>query len=76
MNCEYCGCLLPDEYHPNCKQCGGPRKAGVPWEDEFKDANGIDHMALEEAARYAALTWDPADNMFTRLRSAPTIGDE
>jgi len=25
--CEYCGCLLPDEYHPNCKQCGGPRKA-------------------------------------------------
>ena len=27
MNCGYCGCLLPDEYHPNCKQCGGPRKA-------------------------------------------------
>ena len=27
MNCSYCGCLLPDEYHPNCKQCGGPRKA-------------------------------------------------
>ena len=27
MNCEYCGCLLPDEWHPNCKQCGGPRKA-------------------------------------------------
>ena len=27
MNCTYCGCLLPDEYHPNCKQCGGPRKA-------------------------------------------------
>ena len=26
MNCSYCGCLLPDEYHPNCKQCGGPRK--------------------------------------------------
>ena len=26
MNCEHCGCLLPDEYHPNCKQCGGWRK--------------------------------------------------
>ena len=29
MNCGYCGCLLPDEYHPNCKQCGGPRKAAL-----------------------------------------------
>ena len=27
--CEYCGCALPPEYHPNCKVCGGPRKAAT-----------------------------------------------
>jgi len=26
MNCDYCGCLLPKEYTPNCRQCGAPRK--------------------------------------------------
>lgn len=27
MNCDYCGCLLPKEYTPNCRQCGAPRQA-------------------------------------------------
>ena len=36
MNCGYCGCLLPDEYHPNCKVCGGPRKAAK--DSGFADA--------------------------------------
>lgn len=48
MNCEYCACALPDEWHPNCKQCGAPRKG-----------RDIDTLALR-----VAQAWDPADNIF------------
>ena len=26
MNCGYCGCILPRQYAPNCRECGAPRK--------------------------------------------------
>ena len=48
MNCEYCGCLLSDEWHPNCKQCGGPRKAAREDTPGAGIIEGIDGSVLLE----------------------------
>ena len=67
MNCSYCGCLLPDEYHPNCKQCGGPRKAAT--ECDFSDSSTyyspaayFDYPFYEETGEYTyGGCYDPKD---------------
>ena len=47
MNCEWCGCLLPEEYHPHCKQCGGPRKAA---RDDSPDST-------DDSTYYSQVAW-------------------
>ena len=52
MNCEHCGCLLPDEYHPNCKQCGGWRKATRVKDENFHVSSSVAWIDLEHSADY------------------------
>ena len=59
MNCGYCGCLLPDEYHPNCKVCGGPRKA-VTKDRYLPPCTWVDYpadAAWMDLAYYSKLTF-------------------
>ena len=61
MNCGYCGCLLPDEYRPNCKQCGGPRKAAK--ENRYVPSyTWFDYPTYEKTGEYAyGGCYDPGD---------------
>ena len=72
MNCEYCGCALPDEWRPNCKQCGAPRKEldidalALRTETVFTQAVNEEtrQEMLDALCQRRARTWDPADNIF------------
>ena len=69
MNCEWCGCLLPDKWHPNCRQCGAPRKEPPRFdqirfpdslEDFFPDASGTELKPHEESGAWVAAKGDIA----------------
>ena len=67
MNCGYCGCALPSEWHPNCSQCGGPtkepridsprlRSQGVFIDANLTDANGTKLELHGESGAWVAAT--------------------